>query len=231
MDEVLHRAPPGQWKPFGLTLQNDIILAYPEFSLPGLLAGGPAWIKEARFDLQGRMSPAATHAEVQTMFRRLLEDRFKLRTHIEQRTLDVYLLTLKTPGKFGPGLTPAATACVVWRMTGGRVPDECDLYRRRGGEGASTLAAATMADLITAMTGMAAIDAPSWNLSSAVDRPVIDRTGLEGYFQIIGPSPYGAQGNGSFFTLMEEQLGLKLTKGREMVNVLVIDSVSMPEPD
>jgi len=230
----LTRRSPGQWQLLGLTLQNAIVIAYPEFHLPGLLVGGPEWIKEARFDLQARMSPAATHADVQMMFRHLLEDRFTLRTHVEQRTLDVYLLTLKTPGRFGPGLTPAPSACVVWRMTGGRLPDECDLYRRRGGEGAFTISAGTMSDLISAMT-LTAVAPPSMRMTSAIDRPVVDRTGLEGYFQFIGPSPMGGRGNagsdGSFFTLLEEQLGLKLTRAREIVNVLVIDSVSMPEPD
>lgn len=76
----------------------------------------PRWIKEARFDLQGRMRSATTHAEVQAMFRNLLADRFTLRTHIDKRFLDVYLLTLKTPGALGPGLTRADTACVVWRI-------------------------------------------------------------------------------------------------------------------
>ena len=92
--------------------------------------------------------------------------------------------------------------------------------------------AATISDFITAMTFTAAIDAPSMaNLSSAIDRPVLDRTGLEGYFQIIGPSAMGAQANGSFFTLMDEQLGLKLTRARERVDVLVIDDVRFPDPD
>jgi uncharacterized protein (TIGR03435 family) len=167
------------------------------------------------------------------MFRRLLEDRFALRTHIEKRTEDVYLLTLKTPGTLGPGLTPAPAACVVWRMTGGRVPAECNLYGRQGVEGAFTLSAATISDLIDAMTLGAVF--PSARTTSAVDRPVVDKTGLEGYFQIIGPSPMvgrgGAGTNASFFTLLDEQLGLKLTRAREMVDVLVIDSVSMPEPD
>ena len=230
------RLPAGQWRLRGLTLQNAIILAYPQFRLPGLLIGGPDWMRETRFDLQARMSPTATHAEVQTMFRRLLEDRFALRTHLEQRTLDVYLLTLKTPGTLGPGLTPAPIPCVVWRLTGGRAPDQCNLYRTRGGEGAFTASAVSVSEFITAMTMVAAINASSMVGPTGIDRPVMDRTGLEGYFQIIGPSPMSASGpvaeqTGSFFTLMEEQLGVKLARAKEMVDVLVIDSVSMPEPD
>lgn len=229
---LVRRPPPGQWRLLGLTLKNVIIIAYPEFRLPGLIVGDPTWVKETRFDLQPRMSPTATHTEVQAMLRHLLEDRFALRTHVDQRLLDVYLLTLKTPGKLGPGLTRAATACIVWRLTGGRVPDECDAYRRHGGEGAFTTSVATIPDLITVMSMTGAIGAPSLaGVTSAIDRPVVDRTGLEGYFQIVGPSPIGAQPNGSFFTLMEEQLGLRLTRAREMVDVLVIDSVTMPDPD
>ena len=92
-----------------------------------------------------------------------------------------------------------------------------------------------MSDFITAMT-LWALAAPSSGFVNAIDRPVVDKTGLEGYFQMIGPSPLaggriGADANGSFFTLMEEQLGLKLTRAREMVDVLVIDAASMPEPD
>src|SRR5688572_2224678 len=97
------RPPPGQWGLRAVTLHNAIILAYPEFRLPGLVIGGPDWIRETRFDLQARMSPSATHAEVQTMFRRLLAERFGLRTHTERRLLDVYLLSVATPGTLGPG--------------------------------------------------------------------------------------------------------------------------------
>ena len=231
--EVTRRPPPGQWKLLSVTLQNAIIIAYPAFRLPGLVVGGPEWINETRFDLQGRMSPTATHVDVETMTRRLLAERFGLRTHTERRTLDVYVLTVATPGKLGPGLTPARTACVTWRLTGGRMPDECAVYR--AGSGGSATSVATMSDFITAMT-LWALAPPSGGFVNAIDRPVVDKTGLEGYFQMIGPSPLaggriGADVNGSFFTLMEEQLGLKLTRAREMVDVLVIDAASMPEPD
>src|SRR5437868_1403964 len=73
---VSKRPPPGQWAFHGITLQNAIVLAYPGFHLPGLLVGGPKWIDEARFELQARMSPAASQLDVQAMFRHLLEERF-----------------------------------------------------------------------------------------------------------------------------------------------------------
>jgi uncharacterized protein (TIGR03435 family) len=35
----------------------------------------------------------------------------------------------------------------------------------------------------------------------------------------------------SFFTVLQEEAGLRLERARETVDVLVIDSVRMPEPD
>ena len=74
-----------------------------------------------------------------------------------------------------------------------------------------------------------------------IDRPGIDRTGLTGYldFQLhYDYAPFGAmfarsaRTEGlSFFTALQEQLGLKLEPAREVTDVVVIDSVEMPIPD
>ena len=74
-----------------------------------------------------------------------------------------------------------------------------------------------------------------------IDRPVIDRTGLTGYFDIhIGydcapfAEPFGRPckpDSVPFVTALQEQAGLKLEPAREMVDVLVIDSVKVPDPD
>jgi uncharacterized protein (TIGR03435 family) len=225
---------PGQWRLFGATVHDVIINIYPEHRLPGLVVGGPAWGREIKFDLQGRMNPATSPAQVKTMVQRLLDARFGLRTHIEKRTLDVFVLTPVQPGKLGPGMTPAAPACVEWRRNGGDIPEGCDARRRVGVTSGSTLSAATIAELILFYSLSAMMRLPN----APIDRPIIDRTGLEGYFDMVGPSAMaGGRGlpasepEASFFTLIQEQLGLKLTRAREMVDVLVIDSVSMPEPD
>ena len=226
------RRVPGQWQFLDITLLNLIVIAYPEFRLPGLVVGEPAWVKETRFDVDARMSPATTADDVNAMARRLLVDRFGLKTHTERRAVDVYVVTVAEPGKLGPGLTPASAPCVEWRTAGGTPPKDCDLSRRNAA-GGMTIPAATMSEFIDAIS-IRALASTSSLFQSAIDRPVIDRTGLEGYFQIIGPSPSaggpGAE-TGSFFTLIQEQLGLKLTRAREAMDVLVIDSVRMPDPN
>jgi len=93
----------------------------------------------------------------------------------------------------------------------------------------------SIADLITTFS-IPGLLPPSPRLSQGpIDRPIVDKTGLQGFFQIIGPSALAAAADptsaSSFFTLLEEQLGLKLTRSRGLVDVLVIDSVSKPEPD
>ena len=70
-------------------------------------------------------------------------------------------------------------------------------------------------------------------------RPVIDRTGLAGIYDIRllfapdtipGREPDPATGGRpSFFTAMEEQLGLKLEAWNHLQDVLVIDRVSRPD--
>jgi uncharacterized protein (TIGR03435 family) len=216
---------PGQWRMLDLTLHNIILLAYPELRFQKLLVGEPDWVADARFDVDARMSPTATHDEVMQMQRHLLESRFALRTHTEKRSVDVYALTVAKPGTLGPGLTPARPVCVKWRMTGGAVPPECDLYGHAGIPGAMMTSVASISDLIAAIT----IPVPG-QVQRAIDRPVVDRTGLEGFFQIIGPSPMVPPGRdiASFFTLIEEQLGLKLIPVREMMDVLVIDHIERP---
>jgi uncharacterized protein (TIGR03435 family) len=93
----------------------------------------------------------------------------------------------------------------------------------------------------TTMEGFAAA------ISGTAQRVVIDKTGLTGYYDIAlnytpsgdqlpqGPPPPGAPplppidpDGPSFFTAIQEQLGLKLENQRGPVEVVVIDSISPP---
>jgi uncharacterized protein (TIGR03435 family) len=83
-------------------------------------------------------------------------------------------------------------------------------------------------------------------LSQQLGRPVIDKTRLDGFFDIslewatdpnfAGPGPGGVRApdigvstsGPSLFTAVEEQLGLKLESARGPVETLVIDSAQRP---
>jgi len=85
------------------------------------------------------------------------------------------------------------------------------------------------------------------NLSQLLGRPVVDKTGLQGLFdyelhwtpgaeQVPGafgpndlppPAPSDAS-TPSIFTALQEQLGLKLESTKDLVEVIVIDSIQKP---
>jgi uncharacterized protein (TIGR03435 family) len=75
-----------------------------------------------------------------------------------------------------------------------------------------------------------------------IDRPIVDRTGLAGTFDIeltFSPIRPGVRGQEvpvpvegtSLFTALQEQLGLKLEPQRGSIDVIVIDSVERPTAD
>ena len=91
-------------------------------------------------------------------------------------------------------------------------------------------------------TGVAMADF-AHNIRPFVERPVVNRTGLTGVYDLDlkwtpeqgppGPDgtaeqPQPSSDGGSLYTAVQEQLGLKLDAQRGPVEVLVIDSVQRP---
>lgn len=68
-------------------------------------------------------------------------------------------------------------------------------------------------------------------LADRLDRPVLDQTGLEGFYEFtLQWAPDGANdpAGPSLFTAIEEQLGLKLEPSKGTVETIVIDSAARP---
>jgi uncharacterized protein (TIGR03435 family) len=78
-----------------------------------------------------------------------------------------------------------------------------------------------------------------------VDRPVVDRTGLKGRFDIELPpwtpgiiqfdpnndEPLPDPNGGTIFTLLQEKLGLRLVSTRVPLDIYVVDHVERPTPN
>src|SRR5688572_14423673 len=74
--------PDGRWSPRNVTVRMILGRAYPDYSTPEMIVGGPSWIGERRFDIDAKSDGPATPAQYPQMIRQLLADRFRLKTHI-----------------------------------------------------------------------------------------------------------------------------------------------------
>ena len=70
-------------------------------------------------------------------------------------------------------------------------------------------------------------------LSGPAGRMIIDKTGLEGRYDVdmnwaVEDSPESNDPRPSFFTAIEEQIGLRLVSSKSTLNTVAIDSLAKP---
>ena len=175
------------------------------------IAGEPDWFNTEAYSISARPDAEGEPSikQWQAMVRKLMTERFQLKFHDEKRELTVYALTI---AKNGPKLTKSQGDPNGTPGLGFGPP---------GNMGATN---ATMADIAEAMQ------------QGAVDRPVVDQTGLTGRYDLRlrwTPSDLQAATQDGdtapdLFTAIQEQLGLKLETTRAPVNIKVIDGASRP---
>ncbi|HEY1744319.1 MAG TPA: TIGR03435 family protein [Granulicella sp.] len=194
-----------QWA-FGLFLSDEI-------------AGLPEWAKHERYDVTAKVSDADVAAfrkvvdpvQRAPMLQKILVDRFHLKFHYEMKELPVYALVV---GKNGVRMTEIQPAIGPNGMKDGG--------GRQVGRGLIRSMGQPMKPLVN-------------QLSIELKRPVVDRTGLKGYYNFTlrwapdeGAPPEGDVAAPSIFTAVQEQLGLKLEPVKASVQVLVIDNLERP---
>ena len=183
---------------------------------------GPEWIDSARFDILAKMPPNSSKHQLALMMRNLLDERFRLATHRDQKVLPVYAMVA---GKDGLKVKP--------------LEGESD-------EGVRV----TVGPKGRRMTGPATLTDLAGILSRMLDRPVVDDTALKGSYSIdLEWVPDEREGGGimakmkgmaeaasgdphgdplgptglSLFQALQEKLGLKLEARKSAVDILVVD--------
>ena len=142
----------------GLSLTSLIAYAY---RVKSYQVSGPDWMEGARFDVLAKLPDGVSKGGVPEMLQRLLAERFHLKPHMESRDIPVYALVI---GKGGSKLSPKP---VDYQ------PDYAVKYS------AGKSSAAWLDELLpTTMEEYAR------TLSYAVDRPVVDQTGLRGEYML-----------------------------------------------
>lgn len=202
------------------------------------IQGSLAWIGSSHYAIDAKAEgPESRETMLGPMMQRLLEERFKLKTHRQVREAPLYELRV---GKGGAKLQAASDkSCSPFDPEKTNPPPgthSCGMFVRslRPGSVPAALYGATMADLVR-------------GLSRLLDREVIDKTNIAGVFDIrleisvtdlfphhgVAPSDPGApdtaadpQGTSIFAAV--QKLGLKLESARGQTEFLVIDHVERP---
>ncbi|MBZ5612140.1 MAG: TIGR03435 family protein [Acidobacteriia bacterium] len=229
--------PGGGLRTTGTTLKFLLTFAYDVRDFQ--ISGGPGWINSDRFDITAKAERGGSDSappdprsmtdaqmktareQMQQRLQGLLAERFQLVIHRETKEQSVYALVVgKTGSKLKESQVTSGEGHRMMRMGRGQI----------SGEGVPL-------EMLTNV------------LSNQLGRPVIDRTGLQGPFDLklewtpdpgqAGPfgglPPPGVEvppppdPNGpSLFTAVQEQLGLRLESTKGPVQMIVIDKVEKP---
>ena len=200
------------------------------------IEGGPDWIHSETFGIDAKSDGhPGILMMLGSMMQAILEDRFKLRIHRETRQGPVYELAL---GKGSPKLKPFQDGSCTPVLVGHPLPPLASgqHYCRRvvNPRGSVDIEGGTLSDL-AGLLGM------------ALDRPVIDKTGITDLFEIhlkFSPDDFAAPRPATtdtgapaavsspdapgIFQAIQEQLGLKLAPAKGPVDVLAIDHIERP---
>jgi uncharacterized protein (TIGR03435 family) len=227
---------PDGYRMTNMTLELPIMSAYvpqiggPLFFSDDQIKGFPVWMMTERYDISARIaeedraewqSHASQKVMLQVMMRALLEDRCKMVVHREVKEAAVYSLVVGKKGpKFretNPDVAHPGGEALPW---GGIV-----VFSNRG----VSLYGTSMASLASILSQM-----------MNMHRPILDKTGLTGRYDIVlkepemGAPPVAQQSGSSAsdpsdsFTWVSESTGLKLESTKGQVETLVIDHMERP---
>jgi uncharacterized protein (TIGR03435 family) len=177
------------------------------------LSGGPNWLNTTVFDFEAKTDRPTTRADVEPLFQSFLAERFNLKMHTEQRAMQALVLSADGAGN---KMTPNTTD-YEWEIPIQPAPG--------------------------AIRKVKGIRCPlsylSWYLGQVQNLPVVDRTGLKGFWDFTlefvpdgMPERIGSDGapidGPNLYTALREQLGLKMAAQKTLVDVYVIDHVEKP---
>ncbi len=193
------------------------------------VVGAPDWATNTFYNIQARSDEAAdarlakltdneVRLEKRNAIRVLLAERLELKTHLETRNSALYHLTI---AKGGLKMTPAPAPPPPADGAPPPPPPPADVQAHGSQHGLEFVG--TNAPM-RAITGA---------LSSMVEEPVEDKTGLTGIYNYT--LQFGREWSASdpdswpsIFTAVQEQLGLKLEAVHESVPNLVVDHIIKP---
>ena len=190
------------------------------------IVNAPDWANSVLYDITGIPDAPGRPSQKQMgiLIKKLLVDRFQLKSHTETRVLSVYAITV---AKDGPKMT---------KDTGPANAPMVFVFKAFGN---LTVRNQTMNDFAT------------WMQGSVMDRPVVDQTGLTDRYDfqlkwtpddsqftqfrtanvVVPPTNDNPNAPPNLYTAIQQQLGLKIEPAKAPDAVLVIDHVEKPSAD
>ena len=207
---------------------------------PFEVTGGPNWLLSDRFDVSATAGRDVSLTELRAMLRTLLAERFQVEAHVEKRPGPVYRMSLARAGRLGPQLRRAQADCAAAPVDPFRGFTPGEAYAC-GYFGPSPSAPIESDRAYQAVRGMTMDDFAA-ALYPHLRRRVTNETGLSGYFDAdvefsaeimmppppSGQNPFDGRTLPSIFSVLPQQLGLKLAAGTAPVDILVIDRAEHP---
>jgi uncharacterized protein (TIGR03435 family) len=231
---------PGTTDPGQITYTNAPLkqLLEDAYSLQDHQLRGPEWLGSTRFDVTAKVPTGATKEQARIMLQNLLQERFGLSLHHEQRDLPIYALKVAKGGCRMKASSDAATEPAPEGFP--RLPPGRDSAVMIGLGPAGQLRVNARKRTATQLADF---------LRSMVGHPVLDETGLAGTYDFTlefvpevqmrradgtppppqdeGGSPASdPSGQTTIFAAIQHELGLKLDPRRAPFDILVIDRIN-----
>ncbi|AFL88951.1 Protein of unknown function (DUF3738) [Terriglobus roseus DSM 18391] len=177
-------------------------------------------------DAEAWRDPVERTRMLHAMMQTLLAERFKLVVHREMTDKPIFALRI---AKNGPKLKPAKSGdgeqARVMHPGAVAVPGGSGFFVRDPANGHIEIYGATIGTLALLLSGPAG-------------RPVVDKTGLTGIYDMaldLGQAGLAADNSAdigpSVFSSLQAELGLKLTSDKDKVECLIIDHIERPSPN
>jgi uncharacterized protein (TIGR03435 family) len=201
---------PGLYRCQNCGLYQIVLEAY-GIKLPAKFSG-PDWLQSVRFDVSAKVPVDATEESFHSMLQNLLAERFQLVLHREAKDQTTYSLVVAKGGSKMQRSIAEVPSTSVTAVTPGMAVSTADGHVRVT---ASRQQLSKLTGFLSTLLG--------------VGGPVVDETGLAGYYDFTleyAPEASLAGDNGaglSLFTALQSQLGLKLEEKKNLVDVLVVD--------
>jgi uncharacterized protein (TIGR03435 family) len=201
---------PGRLTVQNMSLKNLIMLAWDVKSYQ--IAGGPKWLDGDRFDVVAKMEESEAKP-------RGKEADARIRMALQALLADRFQLRIHADSK------PLSAYSLVVSKNGFKLKPEEKVHGSSNswGRGQLTAKESSIAEFASA-------------LSSQMDRPVVDRTGIDGVYDFTlkwspgdDPDATDSATGASLFTVIQETLGLKLEGKKIPVPMIAVDSAEKPD--